>query len=71
MSKKLTLNIDEIILGVDYQKQDAFDALFDDQKEKIISELLARRSGPNSEIVKRMNSFAEKSPDISKPILES
>ena len=29
------------------------------------------REDPESEIVKRMNSFAEKSPDILKPILES
>jgi len=40
-------------------------------KEKVISELHKRWSDPNSEIVKRMNSFAEKSPDILKPILES
>ena len=34
------------------------------------TELLNRWSDPDSEIVKRMNSFTKKSPDILKPILE-
>ena len=48
-----------------------FDQLTDDQKEKIINRLHARWTDPKSQIVKRMNSFTEKSPDILKPILES
>ncbi|MEA3415006.1 MAG: Eco57I restriction-modification methylase domain-containing protein, partial [Thermodesulfobacteriota bacterium] len=59
------------LLGVDFQKQDAFDTLSDTQKEQIITELHNRWSDPDSEIVKRMNSFSEKSPEILKPILES
>ena len=47
-----------------------FDQLTNDQKEKIINQLHARWTDPENEIVKRMNSFAEKSPDILKPILE-
>ena len=41
------------------------------QKEKVIKQLHTKWTDPKSEIVKRMNSFAEKSPDILKPILES
>ncbi len=48
-----------------------FNQLTDDQKENIINRLHAKWTDPESEIVKRMNSFAEKSPDILKPILES
>ena len=48
-----------------------FDRFADDQKEKVINRLHARWTDPESEIVKRINSFAEKSPDILKPILES
>jgi len=48
-----------------------FDQLTNDQKEKVIKQLHTKWSDPKSEIVKRMNSFAEKSPDILKPILES
>ena len=48
-----------------------FDQLTDDQKKKVINRLHARWANPKSQIVKRMNSFAEKSPDILKPILES
>ena len=51
--------------------EDDFEQLPDEQKENIIEELHKRWSNPASEIVKRMNSFAEKSPDILKPILES
>ncbi|SLM31847.1 conserved hypothetical protein [Desulfamplus magnetovallimortis] len=47
-----------------------FETLNDTQKEQIIAELHTRWSDPNSEIVKRMNSFSEKSPEILKPILE-
>ena len=39
--------------------------------KQVIIELQKRWSDPSSEIVKRMNSFAEKSPGILKPILES
>jgi hypothetical protein len=48
-----------------------FAQLTNNQKEKAIEQLHAKWSDPKSEIVKRMNSFAEKSPDILKPILES
>ncbi|MDL1978502.1 MAG: hypothetical protein LWX52_10495 [Deltaproteobacteria bacterium] len=48
-----------------------FNQLTDDQKKKVINQLYARWTDPKSEIVKRMNSFTEKSPDILKPILES
>jgi hypothetical protein len=48
-----------------------FETLNDTQKEQIIAELHTRWSDPSSEIVNRMNSFAEKSPEILKPILES
>ena len=48
-----------------------FDQLTDDQKKKVINQLHAKWIDPGSEIVKRINSFAEKSPDILKPILES
>ena len=51
--------------------EDDFEQLPDEQKENVIEELHKRWSNPDSEIVKRMNSFAEKSPDILKPILES
>lgn len=39
--------------------------------KQVITELHRRWSDPDSERVKRMNSFAEKSPEILKPILES
>ncbi len=48
-----------------------FNALSDTQKDEAISKLSSRWSDPSNEIVKRMNSFAEKSPEILKPILES
>ena len=51
--------------------EDDFEELPDEQKETVIEELHKRWSDPASEIVNRMNSFAEKSPDILKPILES
>jgi 3-dehydroquinate dehydratase len=58
-------DIEEVIQNRD------FDQLPDDQKEKVIKQLHTKWTDPKSEIVKRMNSFAEKSPDILKPILES
>jgi len=48
-----------------------FNQLTDKQKEKVIKKLHVKWTDPESEIVKRMNSFADKSPDILKPILES
>ena len=39
--------------------------------KQVITELHKHWSDPESEILKRMNSFAEKSPEILKPILES
>jgi hypothetical protein len=47
-----------------------FDQLADEWKETIINQLHVRRAYPKSEIVKRMNSFSKKSPEILKPILE-
>ncbi|WP_435548426.1 Eco57I restriction-modification methylase domain-containing protein [Desulfobacterium sp. N47] len=47
-----------------------FETLNDTQKEQVITELHNRWSDPNSEIVKRMSSFSEKSPEILKPIIE-
>jgi hypothetical protein len=55
----------------DVMQDREFDQLTDHQKEKVIDDLHARWTNPRSEIVKRMNSFTEKSPDILKPILES
>ena len=46
------------------------ETLTNTQKKHVISELHTRWSDPNSEIVKRMNSFSEKSPEILKPIIE-
>ena len=51
--------------------EDDFEQLPDERKESIIEEIHNRWSDPKSDIVKRMNSFAEKSPDILKPILET
>ena len=51
--------------------KDNFEQLPDKRKEAVIEELHKRWSNPASEIVKRMNSFTEKSPDILKSILES
>lgn len=48
-----------------------FETMDDAQKEQVITELHNRWSDPDSEIVKRMNSFSKKSPEILKPILES
>ncbi|MBF0452314.1 MAG: hypothetical protein HQK75_16550 [Candidatus Magnetomorum sp.] len=47
-----------------------FEKLTDDQKKKVIDQLHTRWTDPENEIVKRMKSFAKKSPDILKPILE-
>lgn len=47
-----------------------FETLNVNQKEQVITELHNHWSDPNSEIVKRMNSFYEKSPEILKPIME-
>ena len=58
-------DIDEVIQGKE------FETLTDIQKEQVITEFQTRWSDPDSEIVKRMNSFSEKSPEILKLILES
>ena len=47
-----------------------FETLTNTQKKQVISELHTRWSNPSSEIVKRMNSFFEKSSEILKPIIE-
>lgn len=41
-----------------------FETLNDAQKEQVITDLHNRWSDPDSEIVKRMNNFSEKSPEI-------
>ena len=58
-------DIAEVMQGKEFKK------LSDSQKDQLIAELHKRWNDPNSEIAKRMNSFAEKSPEILKPILES
>ena len=57
-------DIEEVMQGKEFQKYN------DNQKEQVITELHKRWSDPDSEIVKRMNSFAKKSPEILKPILD-
>jgi hypothetical protein len=57
-------DIEEVMQGK------SFEALNDTQKEQVITELHNRWSNPHCEIVKRMNSFSQKSPEILKPILE-
>jgi hypothetical protein len=47
-----------------------FESLPDSEKVQIINRLNSRWSDPNSEVLKRINSFSEKSPNILKPILE-
>lgn len=46
------------------------DQLPDSEKEKIINQLYARWSHPDSEVRNRIKLFAVRSPDILKPILE-
>ena len=58
-------DISEVMQGKEFETMD------NAQKEQVITELHNRWSDPDSEIVKRMNSFSEKSPEILKPILES
>ncbi len=48
-----------------------FDKLPDSEKEKIINQLHARWTHPDSEVRNRIKLFAVRSPDILKPILES
>lgn len=48
-----------------------FEKLSDAEKEQVIEKLHAKWSNPDSEAVKRMEMFKEKSPEILKPILES
>ena len=45
-----------------YVQAREFGQLIDDQKEKVINQLHARWTDPESEIVRRMNSFSEKKP---------
>ncbi len=51
-------------------KNNEFDTFSDSQKESLIHELDSLWSDSNSEVLKRINSFSEKSPNILKPILE-
>lgn len=48
-----------------------FEKLSDAEKEQVIEQLHAKWSQPDNEVVKRMEMFKEKSPEILKPILES
>lgn len=48
-----------------------FEQLSETEKDDVVKELANRWSNPESEIVKRINSFKEKSPDILKVILEN
>ena len=48
-----------------------FDSLSTEEKEIIIEKLHEIWSNPDNEVIKRINLFKEKSPDILKPILES
>jgi hypothetical protein len=57
-------DIEEVMQGKEFEKYS------NNQKERVITELSKLWSDPDSEIVKRMNSFAEKSPEILKPILD-
>ena len=69
--KNFRMVLGDVEKDIEYVMQGkAFEALRDTQKEQVITELHNRWSDPNTEIVKRMNSFAEKSPEILKPILE-
>jgi len=48
-----------------------FDSLSTEEKENVIEKLHQIWSNPDNEVIKRINLFKEKSPDILKPILES
>jgi len=48
-----------------------FGTMTDTQKKRVRTVLHNRWGNPNNEIVKKMNNFSEKSPEILKPILES
>ena len=48
-----------------------FEQLNEEEKDGVVKELASRWSNPENEIVKRISSFKEKSPDILKVILES
>lgn len=47
-----------------------FDSLSTEEKENVIEKLHQTWSNPDNEVLKRINLFKEKSPDILKPILE-
>jgi len=80
-SKKIDIHLSDISTAIvfdlyfpDHMKERKIDIL--QFVEKDIEEVMQDKdfetlSDTNSEIVKRMNSFAEKSPEILKPILES
>jgi hypothetical protein len=51
-------------------KNKGFENFSDSEKVQIINRLNSRWSDPNSEVLKRINSFSEKSLNILKPILE-
>jgi hypothetical protein len=48
-----------------------FDSLTDKEKDEVIEGLHTKWTDPNNEVVKRMDQFREKSPDILKVILDS
>ena len=49
----------------------SLDHLSKDQKETVAAQLRQKWSHPDNEVHRRMSLFAERSPDILKPILES
>tara|TARA_B100001287_G_scaffold69292_1_gene57024 strand:- start:3309 stop:3626 length:318 start_codon:yes stop_codon:yes gene_type:complete len=66
----------DVLCNVEYDINEVlgnrnFDALDSIERNEIIQQLVATWSDSNNEVVKRMEQFKEKSPDILKPILES
>lgn len=58
-------DIDEVMQGREFEK------LSDAEKEQVIESLHTKWSHPDNEVIKRIKSFKEKSPEILKPILEA
>ncbi len=70
----LTDRVEKIVEDISGDKENSIlaslKADLGNQKEQIITELHNSLNDPDSEIVKRMNRFFEKFPEILKPILE-
>ena len=71
--KKLEIQVLEYIArDIDkVLKLRTFEHIPNEEKENLVSQLHAKWSDPDNEVVKRMAMFKEKSPDILKVILES